>query len=32
VATCVDGGASDPSDPVLDEVGGRKAALTGMFL
>ena len=32
VATCVDGGASDPSDPVGDGIGGRKAALTGMFL
>jgi hypothetical protein len=32
VATCVDGGASDPSDPVGDAIGGRKAALTGMFL
>jgi hypothetical protein len=29
VATCFDGGASDPSDPVGDGIGGRKAALTG---
>ena len=32
VATCVDRGADDPSDRVADRIGGRKAALTGMFL
>ena len=31
VATCVDTGASSP-DRVIDRIGGRKAALTGMFL
>jgi ABC-type transporter Mla MlaB component len=31
VATYVDTGAN-PSEPVLDRIGGRKAALTGMFL
>ena len=31
VATCVDASAS-ASEPVIDRIGGRKAALTGMFL
>ena len=31
VATCVDAGAA-PSEPLIDRVGGGKAALTGMFL
>lgn len=32
VATCVNTGGCDTSDGVIDHIGGRKAALTGMFL
>jgi ABC-type transporter Mla MlaB component len=31
VATCVDSGAT-PSERVVERIGGRRAALTGMFL